>query len=338
MACALLRRTALHVSFSIALPIGATIASATPPGSTVGAPEGTLARVLAEEVPLEDLPELTIDVGCLTGDGWRSVKLHGDGLGFWGERAQIRVSRDRIGRLLEAFRTSGFARWPEAFGRAPEGPKTPKPERPGQPARLICQVRLAVGGEAKEVRQFDKGEVSEPLRRLAYEVLAVGEEAAAGGVTAAGLAEGLRKVLEGELDPRALELHVHRRSDGSDRSEGTGWLLRARGLEAELQSYDASGGLGPSESHRLGPEAFEAIVRNLVDHGMATLPPNLWASEYTDLRVSVLGFSKDVQARQFAGMTATTHGERQADFTALFDALQSLYRELASLEEGRGAG
>ena len=332
-------RTALHVSFWIALSIGATSASATSPGSAVGTPGGTLARALAEEVPLEELPGLTIDVGCLTGDGWRSVELYGDGLGFWGERAQIRVSRERIGRLLEAFRTSGFAEWPEAFGRTPAGPKTPAPpEQAGQPARLICQVRLAVGGEAKEVRQFDKGEVSEPLRRLAYEVLATGEEAAAGGVTVESLPEGLRKALAGELDPRALELHVHRRSGGSDRSEGAGWLLRARGLEADLQRYDPSGGLGPAESHRLGPEAFEGIVRNLVEHGMATLPPNLWAAEYTDLRVSVLGFSKDVQARQFAGMTATTHGERQADFTALFDALQDLYRELASSEPGRGAG
>lgn len=317
-------------------PAVASEPTSDPPG---GGPQGALARVLGEPVPAEELPDLRIDVGCLGDAGWRSVELYGDGLGFWGERAQIRVSPERIAKLLEAFRTSGFADWPETFGRTPEGPKTPpSAEGAGQPARLICRVRLAAGGEAKEVRQFDKGGISEPLRRLAYQVLEAGEEAASAGVRIDDLAAGLRKVLAGELDPRALEVQVHRRSEEPHGPEGTGWLLRIRGLEAELHRYDGSGGLGPAETHRLGRETFEPIARELVEHGVASLPANLWASEYTDLRVSVLGFSKDVQARRFAGMTATTHGERQADFGAVLDALRGLYRELAAPEADRGAG
>jgi hypothetical protein len=332
-------RTTLHASLALALLAMSAAAAEARASAADAEPAGALARLLAGEVALAEVPDLRITVGCLKDGGWRSLELFSDGLGFWGERTQIRLSPNRMEGILESFRSSGFAEWAEEFGRSPEGPKTPPPPKgSGQPARMICQVRLAAAGEAKEVRQFDKGEVSEALRRLAYEILAAGEEVAGDGLTVGGLSEGLRKLQEGELDRRALELQVHRRPAEPAGAEAPGWILRMRGLEAELQRYSAAGTLGPIEIRRLERGAFEALVRSLVEHGMATLPPNLWSAQYTDLRLSVLGFAKEVQARQFAGMTPTTHGERQADFSALFDVLQALYQDLASPADGRGAG
>lgn len=330
------------------LALGALCLCAVSPAHSTGgaASEGepvadlgpALSRVLSAEpgesgepgdLDLDEIPGLRIVAGCLTGQGWRSVELYGDGVGFWGERTQFRLSPERMARLLGAFRKAGFAGMPESFGRSPAGPKTPPaPEESGQPARLICQVRLAAGGEVKEVRQFDKGEVSESLKDLAYEILAAGREAAAEGLTVESLAEGLRAVADGRLDSRAFNLQVHRRFEGERRPGLTGWILRIDGRAAELQRFTASGGLEPPERHQLGRERLEAVVGALLEAEVTSLPANLWAAHYTDVRVTVLAFEKQVLARKFSGMTVATHGEKQERFTRLFNVLHELVQEL----------
>ena len=52
-----------------------------------------------------------------------------------------------------------------------------------------------------------------------------------------------------------------------------------------------------------------------------SLPPNLYASMYTDLRVTVLSRSRDLQARRYAGVSRNTHGEPQKAFDRAIDAL-----------------
>lgn len=288
-----------------------------------------LARALEPGAVPAEVPGLRIEVGCLTDDGWRSLDLYGDGVGFWGESTQIHLPPERLVRVLAAFREAGFAAMPDSFGRSPEGPKTPPvPEGTGQPGRMICHVRLAAGGEAKEVRQFDKGPLSEELRSLAYEILAVAREVAAEGVTVESLAGGLRAVADGRLDPRSFHLQVHRRFEGEGRPGLTGWILRLAGREAEVQRYTASGGLGPGEPHELSREDLEGVVGSLLEAEVSSLPANLWAAHYTDVRVTVLGFEEEVLARRFAGMTVATHGEAQERFTRLFNALHELVQTL----------
>jgi hypothetical protein len=42
---------------------------------------------------------------------------------------------------------------------------------------------------------------------------------------------------------------------------------------------------------------------------------------YTDLRVTVLNRSRDLQARRYAGVSRNTHGEPQKAFDRAIDAL-----------------
>lgn len=335
-----------HVVQRAVLPTAVCALLLLGPPAAAGAGEGAGAegrpgwsRLLRGDVSLAEVQDVRITVGCLTDDGWRTLEIYGDGVGFWQERTQIRVRRDRIESVLDAFRRADFAEMDEVHGRTPESPKTPPvPEAEGQPARLICRVRLGAGGAAKEVRQFDKGPVSEALRELAYEVLDVGRAAAAEGVTVEDLPGGLRKLRSGDLDPRALAVQVQRRFGQGAGREREGWILRLHGRRAELQRFTA-GGLTPPETLGLEAERLRAVVGSLAEHDVATLPQNLWAEHYTDLRVSVLGHSHAVQARRFAGLDPTTHGERQEDFEAIFAELESLAAAVGPPEDaGSGAG
>ncbi len=65
------------------------------------------------------------------------------------------------------------------------------------------------------------------------------------------------------------------------------------------------------------------------------LPVNLYATDYTELVMAVLNRKKSIQARPFAGMTPSTHGERQEDFNGIFEALYALQLRVA--EEGTPA-
>lgn len=320
----------------------ATAAAEAGPGDHPDARIGpVLSRVLEGEAAPGDVPGFRLEVGCLTDEGWRSVELYGDGLGFWRGRTQIRLSPERLAELLAAVREAGFPDMPEAFGRSPEGPESPPPpdeppdastqeppEAAGQPARMICHVLLEAAGEAKEVRQFDKGPVSEALKDLAHTVLGAGRVAAEEGVTVESLEDGLRALADGRLDPRALHLQVHRRFEGREDSGLTGWILRLHGREAELQPYTRLGELAPGERHGIDRERFESVVGALRDARPGSLPANLWAAHYTEVRVEILSFERSVLARRFAGMTAGTHGEAQERFTRLFDTLHELVQEL----------
>jgi hypothetical protein len=72
---------------------------------------------------------------------------------------------------------------------------------------------------------------------------------------------------------------------------------------------------------RLDDRELSGLARLLREGGMADLPINLYAEEYTDLVVKVLDREQRVQARRFAGMTRTTHGLAQGRFDRILEAL-----------------
>lgn len=323
-----------------------------PPGSALAAIlEGTKAPGEVEGFAL--LTE------CVTDEGWSTLRLFGDGVGFYDRRVQVTLSGDELRGLMESFRAAGFAGMPPYFGEGseeePGDPEELREDRPEEgrgtagdeggasaggrqgralPARLICRVRLAAGGDAKEVRPFDRGERSQELRSLAEEVLGLARDHVAEGVTVESLADGLEKVASGALDPRALTVTLHRRF-GEDGAPGqAGWMLRLHDRQAEIREFTASGGPGATELHALPAEGLEEVLSALVENEVWGLPVNLWARSYTDLSVTVLGWDQHVQARQFAGMTLSTHGESQTRFSQVFNVLHRLY---LVLDESGGA-
>ena len=98
------------------------------------------------------------------------------------------------------------------------------------------------------------------------------------------------------------------------------------------QPHDPASGYGRKVTLRLGPGDVGALGQTLARLDPEDLPINLYATDYTDLVIEVLNRKKSIQARRFAGMTPTTHGERQEDFNRTFEALYTLHLRVA--EEG----
>lgn len=74
-------RTTLHATLALALLAMSAVAAEARASAGDAEPAAALARLLAGEVALEEVPDLRITVGCLTGGGWRSLELFSDGSG-----------------------------------------------------------------------------------------------------------------------------------------------------------------------------------------------------------------------------------------------------------------
>lgn len=270
--------------------------------------------------------DLRIEAECATDAGYRSAAVYGRGLGIWNRERQFTFTRQEILAMLKALRRAGFGRLPETFGREAPRPREPPP----LVLKVVCSVSFAAGGVAKRVTQLAPGKESPVLKRLAREVLAICEKPARSGLGAESLADGLRKLADGRLGPETLSLMMHRK--GETASEPKGWLLRLEGVRALTRTYTPPEGYSDPVALELRPEQLAEVVLLLLDSRLESLPANLYAEQYTDLAVEVLNREKRIQARPFAGMEPTTHGELQRAFDRLCEALLQLH--LRILGEG----
>lgn len=237
-------------------------------------------------------PDFRAEVGCRQEGRWRSALFFASGVGIWDERVQFALPPPRLLELLRAFAAADFSNLPPLFGEQRRDPRTPQ----GQGLREICRVALTLEGESKLVQQLERGEQSETLGALAEELLGAARAAAADGVRAASLTEGLEKLASGDLAPEALHLVLQRR-EGSP-AAGPARVLRLRGAEAAVEMLGQDGAV----SSRQIPEAlFRRLVDALLEARFVELPGNLYAPGYTDLLAEVLGHRHEVQAREFAG-------------------------------------
>jgi hypothetical protein len=78
----------------------------------------------------------------------------------------------------------------------------------------------------------------------------------------------------------------------------------------------------------LPAETVFNLARSLSDAHLEELPINLYASVYTDFSVQVLAHRKSIQARDFAGLRAGSHGGLQERFDALVEELSQLHEEV----------
>ena len=285
---------------------------------TLASPEEQTGRSLAEALEralASGWEELRIEAECRVDGRLPRAEVHGNGVAIWNEERQFVLSREEVRSLLAAFRDAGFASMRPSYGGKAD-PATPD----AQPPRLTCRVGLVLDGASRQVVQLQGGRQSGELRRLAERILDACRVRSASGIGAAGLDDGLAKVANGALAPEVLQVLVSRRPEGRPSADGArGWVLRVEGRTASL--------LGPGDP---GPEPVEArlddaeavaLARLLREDGVADLPLNLYAEELTDLVVQVLGHEKTIQARRFSGVTRATHGEAQARFERILEAL-----------------
>ena len=286
---------------------------------------------------------------CQTDAGPRTVEIFGNGVAIWDRGKQFELTRDEIRRGLEAFVAADFAQMKAEYGgRMPPDPGLweggarrggarqggalqPGARQPGGPGgsaaatRVICQVVLELDGTAKRVMQLDVGEQSAALRRLAESLFEISRGPARSGIGAEGLTAGLERVAVGELAAETVTVVAHRKPRDAE-----GWLLRIDGLRASTRRFVRGEGYGDPVSRDLDPGEIAELARLMADGALGELPINLYAEHYTDLNVEVLDHRKSIQARRFAGMTPTLHGERQDDFDRVVARLEQLHRRLSS--------
>lgn len=230
-----------------------------------------------------------VETQCRDQGRFVTAAVHGSGAAIWNQERQGTASREQITTLLDALVRENFARMPRSFGE-----EEPKEEARPKP-KLTCLVRFAGAGVRKDVLQFEDGPQSPALRRLARAILDVTRGAAARGMSAASLDEGLAAVADGRLAVETLRITFRAGTAG----DAAGWVLRLAGRDLEIEP-DA----GPVRARRLDEAQAREIARTLRGSGFASLPRNVPAEGYTDATVAVLGHEHGVQARAFAGGAA----------------------------------
>jgi hypothetical protein len=287
---------------------------------TVGAtPEGGgLERALSQALERRSWSDLRIDTECRTDAGYHSARVFTSGVGIWNRERQLTLSRKEVLALLGQFQAAGFPRMRETYGEDSEKDAA---------LELICRVRLELDGAVKQAAQLSKGRTSPELMALAGHILKVAEEAARSGLGADSLTQGMERIARGELAPELLSLHVVRQSEAPGAQEG--WQLDLEGSRATVRRNPAPEGEEP-RTIQLTPAEIAGLAGQLAAARWDELPVNLWAPEYTDLQIEVLKGRRSLQARQFAEMTSSTHGEAQQRFDRAWEAVEALRQRLLS--------
>jgi len=266
------------------------------------------------------LDDVMVDIRWRFEGEYTSVRLFGDGVGVWKHKVGFRVSRAQARELIKKFASAGFGSLPDSAGE--------------EESRVLTgRILVSAGAVRKFVSQMADGPQSPLLLDLAQSVLRAGQKASADGVRASSFEDGFATQLSGKLGPGALDLHILRKSLSGAGSASETWDLRIYGTY--VYEREIGGAHGPDSTWQLhlSTSAFQALIRELSAADIGKLPGNLYAPMYTDLDVTLLDQHKNVQARDFAGMTPQTHGEEQAAFDRLEKALEEL-RDRA-LKEGR---
>lgn len=271
--------------------------------------EPELERILKSD----SLEGFWIDVTWPTGTNLlTSVRLYGDGVGTWNRATQFRLPPDVVRGIAEKVREIHFGAFPLEV-------REEEKKKPGErdETELYGRILVGAGDVVHLVKQMgDKAE--RELEELAKKVIADSRQPASRGERITTLDEGLRRVGDGTLAPQSLELVVRRKVDKPAPSEGEeNWMLRINGLRA----VDREMTKRPAVERELilTDQELKTLLALLRDAKVGTLPQSLWAPRYTTLRVQVLNQMRNIQARQFGGMTAQTHGAAQKSFEKVFE-------------------
>jgi len=275
------------------------------------------AEVLENKRPLDSV---YIEVSWRRGEDMASAQIYGNGTGIWNHKAQFRLTSEEIRELLESFQKASFFDMPSRLGEETDLLK------------LQGKVVLTIGRETRAVHQLAFGDQSEELAQLATEITKLAEAKGRDGVSVSDLSDGLKKIKSGKLAPETLQLvavrRKDRRGDADPNEPADGWLLRVAGRRVETQLFRQSGGYDAARATTLTEAEFKALLKNLLRADLTELPGNLYAEQYTDVRVEVLDRVRDVAARRYSDITPKTHGREQKNFDRLYSALRQLTKKV----------
>ncbi|MGH7858485.1 MAG: hypothetical protein ACREQY_14265, partial [Candidatus Binatia bacterium] len=159
------------------------------------------------------------------------------------------------------------------------------------------------------------------------------------GIEATSLEIGLTQLAAGILAPETLDLTLHRKPELiATSSQRPGFLLRLEGRRATVQTFDLDSGYAPERTLVLSESELAQLASALARHSPSRFPANLWAPDYNDLAIELLGHAVSVQARGFSRMTASTHGEVQRHFDAVAELLARLGERVVAAGESLPEG
>lgn len=286
---------------------------------------GDLLRRAHEEKSGWDTLELTAECRESDSPDLRSVLIYGSGVGIWGRRLQFGLQDEEIKELLGFLREADFLDLPELYGSGGSVGETEikSSDSTEGGVRIICRVDLELGSYRKESAQRLKGDQSIELRALAERLLDYCEPLAVNCVGIEDLDSGLVKIASGELAAETLHVVLHRKPEPGVQSQGVGYRMIIDGPSLSLREFTAGQGYGDEKIVALDRSDISDLAKRLSDIGLGHLPANLYAEDYTDLRIKILDQRKAVQARRFAGMRPDKHGDAQRDFDRILAILDS---------------
>jgi hypothetical protein len=258
--------------------------------------------------------------------------LWSGGIGIWDGESQFRLEARAQQEILKAFRDQGFCQInDELYEQGSGGRKSPN---------VLVQeqaITLEIGGMTKTVthvvstsgRYPDVEEAARPLLKIVNVVRMVCEGPAAKGIRATDLADGLSKVAGQRLADVALKVFVNRPEEAG----GSGLLTRVDGKRVTTQVSTKGKGWAPPVELRLSSDDFLEFVRTVSAAAPGAFPQNLYDEGYTDLTISVLNRSVNVQARPFSGMDPKAHEEIRKAYRTVVAAVRKLHEK--ALREGK---
>ncbi len=274
-----------------------------------------------------DISDMRLDVMW---GGRGAATVYGAGVGIWNREKQFNLKKAQLLDLLKILDEGKFAKLKSGYGgfaRPLGGPAI------GAPEVLVGSITIRLGNLTIGSMQRGGGEQSKELAAIAGRLLDVCEKAAEDGVTTDSLSDGLTKIAAGKLHPLTMSLLVQR-IENEGRGPN-GWILRVNGRRAEVQLRSRAGMSSPIRAE-LTAMQLDGLCKLLIDNKAADLPINLYAPDYTDFRVSILQTKKSLQARKFARLTPTTHGEKQKNFDRIFAGLDALQQRV--VKKGKREG
>ena len=169
------------------------------------------------------LDDVEIDASWLLESGPnRSVRIWGSGLGIWEKTVQFRLSREQVVSVLKMLLDAKAGMIPQP------GAKPPAPVAKA-PIQLRGELTVVAGDVRFHRQQVTKGEQSEALAALVTRIIEFSEKAAADGIRASNLQDGLAKVADGTLAPQTFSAAVRRQATASTEPGGESFLLRMEG-------------------------------------------------------------------------------------------------------------
>lgn len=315
-------------TIAVAALLGALFAG---PTGLASEPERETEREARKDEISKPLAELTagkrdpgtlrIDVDWFDGRNRTSARVFGNGVGIRDERSQVRLSRPDVLSVVSALKEARFGAMPSQFGE--EGDKL----------KLRGKMAVSIAGKTQGVVQLADGDQSEEFAALASRILKLVGERAKTGVTASSLADALEKLSTGALAPEVLRLTVVRRPEKPDGAV-RGFILQLDGRQAVARPM-SRGGYGSPKQLQLSEADVRPLAGSLKECGPEGLPNNLYAPDYTELRIEALQWSRDLLARRVPNITAETHGALQKAFDRVIEVMAKLEERVE--REGREA-